>query len=95
MWEEDESPQFQEGDMVRWRDPAKAAEYGSGPFRVVASRPVQWAPICSCGESNQNLLEGKHQRYCEMNFSSIRGYAVILDMNGRYRSFPEEWLRLA
>lgn len=93
MWEDDHSPQFREGDLVRWRDPIFAEMYGSGPgpFRVVTSRPVNWAPVCTCDGLNKNLLEGKHRRSCQINSPELKGFAVTVEMNGRYRSFPEEW----
>lgn len=91
----DEGPNFKEGEVVQWIDKSKQEEYdsGPGPFRVVHSRLVEWAPVCICRRRLGNLL-GAHLPFCEINIPA-EGFAVTVEMSGRLRTFPEEWFELA
>jgi len=81
--------------MVTWRKASDAAQYecGLGPFEIMRIQKVQWAVPCDCG-GNYNNFPGKHAPFCHSRRSE-EGYTLILRIDGKDRSFPEELFELA
>lgn len=85
-------PRFEEGQEVIWRKAADAVQYGCGlgPFEVIHVKKVQWAVPCNCS----GFAKGKHASACHSRRRE-EGYALILRVDGKDRSFPEDCFELA
>ncbi len=85
-------PRFIDGQEIIWRKASDAVRYECdlGPFEVVRVKKVQWAVPCNCN----NFINGRHASTCHSRRGED-GYALILRVNGKDRSFPEEFFELA
>jgi hypothetical protein len=85
-------PRFTDGQEVIWQKASDAARYGCGlgPFEVIHVRKVQWAVPCNCS----GFAKVKHALFCHSQRRE-EGYALILRVDGKDRSFPEEYFELA
>ncbi len=97
MWGGKEEPgDIRVGKWVDWRNPESGREVdsGPGPFFVAMVAMEIWVPICTCGGKRGFWGTSGHALDCEARAPQVEGLAVTVEMNGRYRTFPEDLFKV-